>query len=227
MIRWILLPLIVGLALATAAPAAVHSIITRVIPPWWQMMWFRVAAVMLTGVVLVLLLAYFQKTYGIRQQNRKLEEINQSLQREILARQKVEEELRASEAGDRSDITLRKLAEIQLKASEERFRMVWEAAGDAMVLVNLQGFVLAANPAYFDLFRVTRDDVIDKHFTDFIPTQNLEMVEKDFQTVLSDEARLHFERTIFFSRWDFHLHRHTHQFHYPGRPAANVTRHRA
>ena len=154
-------------------------------------MWFRVAAVMLTGVVLVLLLAYFQKTYGIRQQNRKLEEINQSLQREILARQKVEEELRASEAGDRSDITLRKLAEIQLKASEERFRMVWEAAGDAMVLVNLQGFVLAANPAYFDLFRVTRDHVIDKHFTDFIPTQNLEMVEKDFQTVLSDEARLH------------------------------------
>jgi PAS domain S-box-containing protein len=98
--------------------------------------------------------------------------------------------------GTDRDITLRKLAEIQLKASEERFRMVWESAGDAMVLVDLQGFILAANPAYFDLFGLTPEMLIEKHFSDFIPQQDLEVVEKDFQSALANDPVLRFERQL-------------------------------
>jgi len=99
-------------------------------------------------------------------------------------------------AGIDRDISLRKQAGIQTKTSEERFRMVWEAAGDAMVLADRQGFILAANPAFFDLFGLSRVRVIGKHFSDFVPQQDLEMARQDFQSALSDEPVLRFERQL-------------------------------
>ncbi|RPI80574.1 MAG: PAS domain S-box protein, partial [Chloroflexi bacterium] len=98
--------------------------------------------------------------------------------------------------GTDRDVTLRKQAEIQLKASEERFRSVWEAANDAMVLIDLGGNILAVNPAFYDLFGLDGEHVIEKHFTELVLQQDLEMVEKDFQTALSNEPMLRFERQI-------------------------------
>ncbi len=98
--------------------------------------------------------------------------------------------------GTNRRINLRRQADIQLKDSEEQFRMVWEAAGDAMVLVDLRGIVRAANPAFLDLFGLTREIVMEERFTDFVPKHILEKIEKDFQTALSDEPVLRFERQL-------------------------------
>jgi PAS domain S-box-containing protein len=94
------------------------------------------------------------------------------------------------------DITLRQQAEIRLKASEERYRMVWESAPDAMVLADRRGVILAANPAFFELFGLLRENVIDKHFTDFVTEQDLEVVENAYQSVVVEEPVLRLERQL-------------------------------
>jgi PAS domain S-box-containing protein len=98
--------------------------------------------------------------------------------------------------GTDRDITLRKLAELQLKESEERFRTVWETAGDAMVLIDESGFVLAANPAFFDLFGFTEDLVIEKHFKDFVSEPDLNTIQNAIRQMQGQDKALRFERQL-------------------------------
>ncbi|NTU78164.1 MAG: PAS domain S-box protein [Chloroflexales bacterium] len=77
----------------------------------------------------------------LRRMQRRLQEQNDQLQREIAERQ---------------------AAEMALRASEERFRAVWERASDAMVLVDAAGLVVAANPAFCQLFQM-RPEQIEGH----------------------------------------------------------------
>ena len=53
--------------------------------------------------------------------------------------------------------------------SVERFRRVFEAAYDAMVLSDADGIVVDANPAYFDLYGFTADEVIGQKFFIIFP----------------------------------------------------------
>jgi PAS domain S-box-containing protein len=52
---------------------------------------------------------------------------------------------------------------------EQLFRSVWERAADAMVLSDEQGMVLLANPAYYQLYGYTADEVIGQHFSVIFP----------------------------------------------------------
>jgi PAS domain S-box-containing protein len=63
-----------------------------------------------------------------------------------------------------TDITLSKEAELERRASELRFRQVWEATSDAMVLSDGEGVVLDANPAYLQLYGYTAEQVIGHSF---------------------------------------------------------------
>ena len=99
-----------------------------------------------------------------------------------------------NKTGSNRRINLRRQADIQLQDSEQQYRMVWEAAGDAMALVDRRGIVLAANPAFLDLFGLSRKIVIEKRFTDFVPKQILEKLETNFQSALSDEPLMRLER---------------------------------
>ena len=47
----------------------------------------------------------------------------------------------------------------------EPFRAVWEAASDAMALSAPDGTVFAANPAYYQLYGLTPEEVIGKNFS--------------------------------------------------------------
>lgn len=53
--------------------------------------------------------------------------------------------------------------------SDERFRRVFEAASDAMVLSDPDGVVVDANPAYFELYGFTAEEVIGQKFFIIFP----------------------------------------------------------
>ena len=53
----------------------------------------------------------------------------------------------------------------------ERFRLAWEMASDAMVLSDQHGVVLAANPAYLRLYGFPADQVIGHSFVIIFPAE--------------------------------------------------------
>lgn len=55
------------------------------------------------------------------------------------------------------------------KAGDERFRLAWEMAADAMVLSDGDGVVVAANRAYLDLYGYTAEQVIGHSFAIIFP----------------------------------------------------------
>jgi len=62
------------------------------------------------------------------------------------------------------DITERKLAEEELKNSEERLKILFESAPDAYYINNLKGTFIDGNKAAEDLMGYKRDELIDKSF---------------------------------------------------------------
>lgn len=60
------------------------------------------------------------------------------------------------------DITERKRAEDALRASETRFRAVWDTAVDAMVVSDREGIIQLANPAFYALYGCTPEQAIGK-----------------------------------------------------------------
>ncbi|MBK7897181.1 MAG: ABC transporter substrate-binding protein [Anaerolineaceae bacterium] len=56
-------------------------------------------------------------------------------------------------------------AEHALRLSEAQFRAVWETAVDAMALSDANGILLAANPAYFSLYKRTPEETLNQSFS--------------------------------------------------------------
>lgn len=73
-------------------------------------------------------------------------------------------ELRQENTALKTTVAEYKQMEEALRQSEERFRAVWEIAADAMVLFDSEGIVLAANPAYFQLYGYSAKEVIGRSF---------------------------------------------------------------
>ena len=63
------------------------------------------------------------------------------------------------------DITDRKHAEQALKESEERFRMLFDYAPDAYILVDLQGEIMDCNQATEELTGYGREELIGNNFS--------------------------------------------------------------
>jgi PAS domain S-box-containing protein len=56
-----------------------------------------------------------------------------------------------------------------LQFSEQRFQAIWDAAADAMALSDADGVVLAANPAYYELYGYSPEQVIGHNFAIIFP----------------------------------------------------------
>jgi len=56
-----------------------------------------------------------------------------------------------------------------LHLSEQRFQVIWDAAADAMAVSDPDGIVLAANPAYHNLYGYAPDAVLGNSFAIIFP----------------------------------------------------------
>lgn len=68
------------------------------------------------------------------------------------------------------DITERKEAEDQLRASEARVRSIFESAPVALVVLDQTGTVKLLNPRAEKIFGYRMEQIIDKHFNQIVPT---------------------------------------------------------
>ena len=76
--------------------------------------------------------------------------------------------------------------EAALRESEERFQAVWEATSEAMALSDLRGVVLAANPAYCELYGLTPEQVIGHSFAVIFPEKAREEAVQQYHAVFAD-----------------------------------------
>lgn len=63
------------------------------------------------------------------------------------------------------DISQRKKLEEELRASEERFRKIFENANDGMIYLSKSGRILEVNDKATQLFGGSKDELLGKHFT--------------------------------------------------------------
>jgi PAS domain S-box-containing protein len=71
-------------------------------------------------------------------------------------------------AGWHTDVTEDKHAEQRLYEMEARYRGIFESTGDAVIIANLDGVVVAANPAAWRMHGYSADDFIGRHCSEFI-----------------------------------------------------------
>lgn len=76
--------------------------------------------------------------------------------------------------GSLLDVTKREEAEDQLRRSETRFRTLFEAAADAILLVNSKGTILDANPAAGTIVQRDRQALIGLSLEAFLTQEDLE-----------------------------------------------------
>ena len=95
------------------------------------------------------------------------------------------------------DVSDRKQAEMALRASEVRARVMWESATDAMALSDAEGIVLEANQAYCDLYGYSPEQVIGHSFAIIFPPEQRVRVIAQYREVMQTRMVLPiYEATI-------------------------------
>lgn len=71
-----------------------------------------------------------------------------------------------------------------LKQSEERFRLLFDKAPLAYQSLDVDGMIVDINKQWLDTFGYSRDEVIGRHFTDFLTSEYIEGYLKSFQLLM-------------------------------------------
>jgi PAS domain S-box-containing protein len=87
-----------------------------------------------------------------------------------------------------TDVTERRRVEAALRDSEARLRAVWEATSDALALSDPDGVVLAANPAYLELYGYAEDEVVGRSFAVIFPEAERARAEAQHRAAFADPA---------------------------------------
>ena len=77
-----------------------------------------------------------------------------------------------------ADLTDKKDAEVALRASEEQYRSIFNAASDALILWDAHGHMVDANPAAWNMGGYTREEFLKKPFDQHIHPSSLASYEK-------------------------------------------------
>ena len=94
--------------------------------------------------------------YSFNQMMRALRSAHEQLERRVEERTA---ELASSNDGLRREIIERARAELQLRTSEERYRMLFENSTDAIATVDEAGSIMEHNPAFLELFGYSAADI--------------------------------------------------------------------
>jgi PAS domain S-box-containing protein len=78
------------------------------------------------------------------------------------------------------DITDQKLAEIELRNSEERFKALFLESPDAVFVEDETGIVLDVNPAACSLLKMKKNELAGKHIIDLLKPENKEITAGEF-----------------------------------------------
>ena len=76
-----------------------------------------------------------------------------------------------------------------LAAEEAGFRAAWEAAPEAVALSDAEGVVLAANPAYAELYGFRLTDVVGHSFAIIFPPEKRDWAMEGYRAVFAGPAR--------------------------------------
>ncbi|MGB7933765.1 MAG: PAS domain S-box protein [Gammaproteobacteria bacterium] len=94
------------------------------------------------------------------------------------------------------EITARKEAEEKLRASEEQYRSIFNAASDALILWDAQGNMVDVNPAAWKMGGYTRDEFLREPFDEHIHPSSRASYEKFIHDVATVKAAFTETRAI-------------------------------
>jgi PAS domain S-box-containing protein len=86
------------------------------------------------------------------------------------------------------DISERKRAEASLRASEEQYRSIFNAAADALVLRDADARVVDVNPAFLEISGYTRDEVINANRWIFAGPEQTPLAREMHRRVIAGES---------------------------------------
>ncbi len=84
-----------------------------------------------------------------------------------------------------ADITNRKAAEDSLRQNETRYRTLFEATRDGILIVDDSGHYVEVNQSFCEILKATRDQLIGAHFSRFIPPERLTEAQNAFVALQS------------------------------------------
>jgi PAS domain S-box-containing protein len=83
--------------------------------------------------------------------------------------------------------------EERLKESEEKYRLITTSTNDGIITLDSNGIITYVNPSGQEMLRKDAEQIIGRHFTDFIADEYKEKVVKEFYRGLAGESIALFE----------------------------------